>query len=156
RPPFDRFRIWTAAAGGFDLETPDAFLSTPCAGVQASCQPVEAGDFNGDGLVDLLEQLVPSTETGPSPSLMIRLQESPRLFESLPGTSVPSQDEGLFARHSADLDGDGRLDLVTRTSGGYRVQFQRGDGDQLSFEPGSLIIVDGDSNLLGIDDFDGD
>src|SRR5262249_51847106 len=61
-----------------------------------------------------------------------------------------------FARHSADLDGDGRLDLVTRTSGGYRVQFQRGDGDQLSFEPGSLIIVDGDSNLLGIDDFDGD
>jgi hypothetical protein len=148
-------RIWRASSGGLDLDTPDALLATPCVPFGGACRLVEAGDFNGDGLIDLLEHSeLPSPARG---ELRIRLQEGPRLFEAQPSLAIPSAQEfAPFPPRSADLDGDGRLDLVTRITGeGYRVQYQRGTGEEPSFAPGPLL-ADADVELLGIEDFDGD
>lgn len=153
RQPLDRLRIWKASGGGLDLDTPDALLSTPCA-LGEICRPVEAADFNGDGQVDLLE-FSRSTLSGRDVELRIRLQEGPRLFEAVPSTSVTSAGGFLLPRRSADLDGNGRLDLVTRVADGYCVQYQRSTGRQPSFDPGPRIS-DAGSELMGIEDFDGD
>lgn len=146
-------RIWRATGGGLDLESPNAALASPCLPFVSTCRLLEAADFDGDGLIDLLEHSQP-TSPGEA-QLRIRRQESPRLFESQPSVSIPSGLENPLPSRSADLDGDGRLDLVTRVADGYRVQYGRGEPGSPSFVPGP-VLADVDARLVGIEDFDGD
>jgi hypothetical protein len=156
---FDRLstvRVWTAEEGSLNLTEPDALLLTSCVGDQR-CQPLAVVDLNADGLVDILEQ----NPTDEGAGLGVRIQESPRLFRVLADISVPPLPFPIPARlpfrtsPAADLDGDGRVDLVTREAGGYRINYQRGESGMPSFEPG-VLIGDVSRELVGIRDFDGD
>ncbi len=102
------------------------------------------GDFNADRKLDL----VLFQPGSPSASL-------------LPGKGDGSFDEartidlgGAFvSAATADLDGDGGLDLAVTTDAGVDVRFGRGDG---RFEPARHLVAGAGFSALTVGDFNGD
>jgi len=90
-------------------------------------QVVTMADMNGDGRRDLLQ----SGDTSSDPALVVRLADGAGSFGSPVEATVPA---GVDALATADLDGDGALDVALACGLANRVAALRGLGD------GALVV----------------
>jgi hypothetical protein len=114
-------------------------------------------DINGDGVPDIVDTVLADTPLGP--------EQRETIFVTLSnadGTSGERRQLGpprLVAFpvkvRVADLDGDGRADLVVSDFGKSTIYFFRGDGAG-NFEPGMPIDAGATVNAFAIGDVNGD
>jgi hypothetical protein len=122
-------------------------------GTNNSIQSLVVGDFNGDGKPDLA--VTSNLLSGDKGQVTVLLGNGNGTFRKVQTSSVGTDAEGLAV---ADLNGDGKLDLVTTTllSSGLRdvkVLLGKGNGTfavPLAFSPG------GRATSVGVGDFNGD
>jgi hypothetical protein len=114
-------------------------------GTNNSIQALVAGDFNGDGHLDLAAA---SVQTG---QVTILLGNGDGTFQQASVINVGAEAGGLAA---ADLRGDGRLDLVaTSRTGVVTVLLNNGNG---TFQATTPIQVSSDITAVAVGDFFGD
>jgi len=122
--------------GDYDLQS---------VGTQAG---VVTGDFNGDGVIDLLADLPPNFATSFTRRFALLLGNGDGTFQTPPRLiDVPNFFDG-FKLLAQDVNGDGNLDVVRLAklfTGGAQVEVSLGNGDG-TFQPlivtGPLIDVD--------------
>lgn len=109
-------------------------------------------DFNGDGKLDLAV----FSETGGTPGLVILLGNGDGTFRSFADypTGCGSNLNDCTAS-SADLNGDGMLDLVVRNSPANTVQVLQGNGDG-TFQNPLSFPTGGNPEQVVVGDFNGD
>jgi Bacterial Ig-like domain (group 3)/FG-GAP-like repeat len=123
-------------------------------GVSNSVRAVVAGDFNGDGRLDLAvtsDQL----QAGDTGLVTVLLGNGDGTFRNAGAVNVGVGAEGLVA---ADLNGDGKLDLVTTSllPGGARdVKVLPGNGDA-TFQTPLALTPGGRATSVAAGDFTGD
>jgi hypothetical protein len=129
------------------------FVATPLVvdvGSNNSIQMLVAGDFNGDGKLDLAAAstlLSGQTQTG---LVTVLLGNGDGTFRVQPAINVGTSASALAV---ADLNGDGRLDLVaTSRTGTVTILRGNGDGTFLSTTP---IQVSDDVLSVAVGDFFG-
>jgi FG-GAP-like repeat len=140
---------FTAIFGNGDgtfRDVPANFIGVPG---NSSLSTVAAGDFNSDGKPDL------AIGTGrANPSVYVLLGDGTGKYSVGHVYSVPS---GLFSIQTADLNGDGKLDLLFNAGNGIApgdigVMLGNGDGTFEAEKNSSL----GDNGKLQLADFNGD
>lgn len=135
-------RIQTAlndGAGNF-LPGPAAFL-----GSSSSPQDLVAGDFDGDGLVDLAVAV-----RDPSGAVLIMRNSGGANFVLAQTVSVGSRPRGLDA---ADFDGDGDIDLACVARDGNSVHVLTNVGGGFS---AAALAAGNEPRKAAFGDFDGD
>jgi hypothetical protein len=106
---------------------------------------VAVGDFDGDGLSDLLV-------TDPEASRVLFFQQ--RKGQGLDmGTPFPSL-TGIDQIRVADLDGDGKVELVVHSASEKTLGVSRFENDRITFP--QSIPTDGDASVIELADLDGD
>jgi hypothetical protein len=108
---------------------------------------VVAGDFNGDGILDLAVSSVGSGITEPG-YLAIYLGHGDGTFTL--ATAAPTVGNSARAFAVADINGDGKLDLVINEYPNTRILFGNGDG---TFSQGS---ANGLATTVAVADLNGD
>jgi hypothetical protein len=141
-------------AGAFQ-DDPDQTLGGPSTTVRPSF--VAAGDLDGDGRPDLVSANLTDPMVGEGSNLTIFLQDAEGRFPIVPSRTLGGPDVTnipLFVG-VADLDGDGRNDIVsTNASGGsLTVFFQESDGE---FPAEPLVLGSGLTTYAVAADLDGD
>lgn len=131
-----------AASKGFRMEahTPLGNAERPCA--------LALGDLDGDGAPDIVANI------DESPQVAVLFNRGDGVFE--PAAHSPI--EVALPTHSirlADLDGDGRLDLLTGSAAGEGIAVSRGQGDG-TFGPSIAVGSTGRVASVATGDFDGD
>jgi hypothetical protein len=123
---------------------PRDFASDPCSGNDA----ITTGDVNGDGRADIL--IVGESCSGSS-SVSVMLQDASGGFTPAP---LLASAGGLYSVEVVDVDGDGRLDIVTlHNNYGVGIYLQRADG---SMAPEEIYRVLSQSGRFAVGDFTGD
>ena len=106
-------------------------------------------DFDGDGLVDLVY-------TGRRTGLNVIFQTAPGKWEK----SSRYDRYGVFPHEgtlcAADVDGDGKPDLVALLQGGRAIIFKGGQGKRDLGVPEGVGVANVGAQTLRVDDFDGD
>ena len=152
-------RIWTATATG-------GYVVGSVPGLPAQTLPVIAGDFNADGRQDLFFLGAPNPNTGET-SINPYLQtiQSGFQYEYFEGMTLPS---GWSLVATADFNGDGRTDLLTRNGSGQIVNWLAGPGgdDEIIVDVPSATFRSNFANMrvdvdlawkvAGTGDFNGD
>ena len=114
------------------------------------------GDFNGNGLADVIVGIGPGSAAGGSASLAINWNLGTRYGRFIGEPTCRANGDELFA---VDLEGDGNMDIVgynnspTSTSGDLIVRRGLGDG---TFPPCETFIVSYYVSGLAMGDLDGD
>src|SRR5262245_65777994 len=106
-----------------ELEQRRLLSFVPAASYTVASAPLgmQAGDFNGDGILDL------ATVGGRSVSVL--MGNSNGTFQPARNTSTTQAPSGLNALAVGDFNRDGKLDLATSANpGGVIVLLGRGDG----------------------------
>jgi hypothetical protein len=142
-----QFHDVTSAAGVFYLPAYDPATETP---PRVMAGGAAAGDFDGDGWVDLY-----AIRGDVGPNLLFR-NRGDGTFEEVAANASLTARSGSGPTF-ADLDGDGRLDLVVGGIDGEPTRFFRNLGGQFSeVGPGLVTGADVYSTALGDYDRDGD
>jgi hypothetical protein len=110
---------------------------------------MQAGDFNGDGIPDVVT--VNQGATGVTGSVSVLLSNGDGTFQPARTTATPNYPYGQNALAVGDFDRDGKLDLATSEN----VLLGRGDGTFVNAVPDSFGVaypiatgdMDGDSKL---------
>lgn len=124
-----------------------SFLPHKDTPVGYGCCQVAAGDFNGDGKMDLVVSYGP---TSSKPRLDLLRGDGNGGF--LPPLALSNPGHGFNRVIAADINRDGKLDVVADAQGQTYVFLGKGDG---TFLPPSAIGV-APSSLLAVADFNGD
>ncbi|MCR9243724.1 MAG: VCBS repeat-containing protein [bacterium] len=107
--------------------------------------PIAVADIDGDGGDDLL---VPVSSTGP---LRIFRQRPGGGFSGAATVPIGTDEDGVAV---ADMNGDGRADVITADSAVLRVSLQRADG---TFDPAvDLVVPGGAGSQVAVADLYGD
>lgn len=106
-----------------------------------------AADFDGDGRADL-------AATGDPATLVLRLAQADGTWEEKPFAAAPSPVKFAGGLVAADLDGDGRTDLVMLGQRELAVFLQKTDVGLVLDE--KLPLGDDNAYALLVSDFDGD
>jgi gliding motility-associated-like protein len=115
---------------------------------------LESGDFDGDGLIDLLMTL-----TGSKPSLSILRNTTNKSIPSFAATAYPVTFGNNQGAKTHDLDGDGRLDIVCwgNTTPGIVVMANESSPGELSFSVAATLGIEGTPHIgLVLSDLDQD
>jgi len=141
--------------GGASYSSPSPDLVLGNAIYTSDPQGIAIGDLDGDGDLDLV-----SANEGAS-ELAIFEQQSPAVFASKPAATLGSSADtpGVHAVAAADLDGDGRLDLVSANRGGGTLSLFYQDALGEFPEAADRVIGGGtlgSPTSLATGDFDGD
>jgi hypothetical protein len=132
------------------------FTSAPSPTVKAEVHSIAAGDFNGDGILDL-------AVTNYSGSVTILLGNGNGTFSPSPASPVSVLGSNLDYIGVGDFNGDGILDLaVSSSSGTGTILLGKGDGTFSVASPGVSgdftavgdLYGDGRSDLFGSGGFD--
>ena len=116
-------------------------------------QVTVAGDYDGDGKRDWI--YTQSTSTGPSHTLALSACGSQTVLDGFPlFVGFASLVDALPSRDAADVDGDGRVDLMG-TSGGYLAFGTLGTCSGWSVKTANLPVSFGNLAANTID-YDGD
>jgi len=128
-------------------------------------EAIAVGDFNGDGKLDLAVSTVAST-VGQTWQILILLGNGDGTFQ--PPASFPTSGIGLSSIAVADVNGDGKLDLVAAsdcqptdggceglivTPGAASVLLGNGDG---TFQPSVLYTTGFQAQSVAVADINGD
>ena len=157
-----------------ELNSPGGFAD-PCYGTQFSCLTVflgkgdgtfqtptvigtgtgsvgliVAGDFNGDGRLDLAAM---ANSTGPNPEVLILLGNGDGTFRALP--PLPTGGQGIAWAAAGDVNKDGKLDLVVSDYYAGHVLIFPGKGDGTFQAPLTLTANLGVAGIA-LGDFNGD
>ena len=128
---------------------PDTFHQTAdlLPGTTYDAHGYAAGDFDGDGIPDLVMHTVNPER------LWFYKGNGDGTFQA-PVASSPGINH-LFASATADLNGDGKLDLIFGTYGGIIVMLGNGDG---TFQQAVTYACPGEEDVSGLalGDFNGD
>ena len=112
------------------------------------------GDFNGDGIPDLLVQTVPTTlPGGPASHLVTMLGNGDGTFTALPNPPLVSGEYLNLA--AADFNKDGKLDVVYGENVGQNIFFLPGKGDG-TFGSSTQIATTSGVLSIGASDLNGD
>ncbi len=140
--------------GGSSYSSPAADVVLGNALATSGPAGISVGDLDGDGRLDI----VVANETGND--LAVFEQLSPSIFGSEPAMTLGSiaDTSGPHAVAAADLDGDGRLDIVSanRTGGNLSIFYQGSAG---GFASSADVVVGaslGSPNSVAAADFNGD
>ncbi len=109
---------------------------------------VAIGDFNGDGKLDL------ATSNAQGVSLSVLLGNGDGTFQSAVSYGVVSPSAATFVT-AADINGDGKCDLISTNPGAETVGVWLGNGDG-TFQPPVMYPADFGANAVVITDFNGD
>ncbi len=112
---------------------------------------IAVGDFNGDGRRDL------AVAPGNEPDALLLLSDGPRSFA--PSGTVrlsPANEFGSPDRlRAADLNKDGKLDLIGGSSSKVLIALNTSTGANVSFAPAYAVSFEG-QNFRGLADFNND
>ena len=111
-----------------------------------------AGDFNGDGNLDLAETC-DSINEGECVSLLILLGNGDGTF--VQSSAIPIPIGGIQSTAVGDFNGDGQLDLAVTDSGGNAVMILLGSGDG-TFKATASPATGVGPTSIAVADFNGD
>ncbi|MGA2344606.1 MAG: FG-GAP-like repeat-containing protein [Candidatus Sulfotelmatobacter sp.] len=121
---------------------------TPTFPTGAAPQAISVADVNGDGKLDLI------IANNQGASLTILLGNGDGTFTAAPGSPV-TVGNGPYAVAVADLNGDGKLDLVTANFGDNTLSILLGNGDGTFTPNGSPVAVGTEPSSIAVGDFNG-
>jgi hypothetical protein len=116
----------------------------------APAQGLAAGDFNGDGKLDLVE----ASNNQPGDGLTVFLNNGDGTFTATGQITLAAQLAGAVPA-VGDFNGDGKLDIVTSVAGENDVAVLLGDGDG-TFQAPVRTATGNDPQALAVGDLDGD
>jgi hypothetical protein len=125
----------------------DARFRSESLGLSGRAFDLEVADFNQDGRPDL-------AYTGSPDGLTIRYQGRRDRFETSETFDLRAPSRWRHTLEAADLDGDGRTDLVVLTEEALEVFMQQGDGRLVA--AGRYPVTDEDRYGLRVMDANGD
>jgi hypothetical protein len=111
-------------------------------------QAISVADVNGDGKLDLI------IANNQGASVTILLGNGDGTFTAALGSPV-TVGNGPYAVAVADLNGDGKLDLVTANFGDNTLSILLGNGDGTFTPSGSPIAVGTEPSSIAVGDFNG-
>jgi uncharacterized repeat protein (TIGR01451 family) len=126
----------------------DGTFGSATSGISGSGFSVAIGDFNGDGIPDI------ASVNDTNPFVVVFIGNGDGSFRGLPSNQLTYIPRQVLV---ADLNGDGKDDLILAT-GGYALTVQLGNGDgtfQAPVNYGSGIAIDVDTSVV-VGDFNGD
>jgi hypothetical protein len=139
----------------------DGTFQTPITtSVANSPEQIAAGDFNGDGRLDLALTGFGGTKNQHNNTVAILLGKGNGDFQPAAFISVATQPEGVAI---ADMNHDGKLDVVITNAGTDQVSVLLGKGDGTFLSPKEFTVRSGPKpndgyqpTFVAVDDFNGD
>src|SRR5260221_1290424 len=137
------------------------------AGGVLSIQQIDAGpgfdlsstsaDLNGDGIADIVDtnDIDSPGESNPQEPIFITLARADGSFLERKQLALPRKVAFPISVHAADLDGDGRMDLIVSDLQSPHLYFYRGDGTG-GFATGVAIDAGAPVNAFAIADVNRD
>ncbi|PYO49971.1 MAG: hypothetical protein DMD84_16890, partial [Candidatus Rokuibacteriota bacterium] len=112
-------------------------------------ESIAVGDFNGDGKLDVAVAHFYSND------VTLLLGNGDGTFQPAQVVQTFASDMNLIPVAVGDVNGDGKLDLITASVGNVMVAVMLGNGDG-TFQPAQMYPFVGDPESIVVRDFNGD
>jgi hypothetical protein len=132
--------------GGLTLTLTSPFVGYPFG--KAHNHGLAVGDLNGDGKLDIT---MGHQDQG---AIAVLLGDGKERFEPAPGSPM-KLGRGFYPHALADVNGDGKLDVIAPDLMGAAIVVGLGDGKG-GFKPGASLRVKQRPFYIVVDDFNGD